>query len=128
VPWFVNWNDYRPDFESQAARILGHPVHVLGSARASILPSPSVTFTDVAVGDRNKPLMTVKRFAVTVELLPLIGGQIRVVAMRLDEPAVHISVDAAGKTDWLQRAPAATALAPDSVALTDVAIRHGSLD
>ena len=39
VPWFVNWNDYRPDFESQASRILGHPVHVLGWARASILPS-----------------------------------------------------------------------------------------
>src|SRR5665213_3473744 len=128
VPWFVNWNDYRPDFENQASRILGHPVRVLGWARASILPSPSVTFTDVSVGDPGKPLMTVDRFAVTVELLPLIAGQIRVVAMRLDNPVIHVAVDASGATDWLQRTPTPNALAPDSVAFTDVSIHHGSLD
>jgi uncharacterized protein involved in outer membrane biogenesis len=128
VPWFINWSDYRPSFESQASRILGHPVHVLGSARASILPSPSVTFTDVAVGDPAHPLMTVSRFAVTVELVPLIQGQIHVVAMKLDEPSVHVLTAADGSSEWLQRAPAADAIAPDSVALTDVSITNGALD
>jgi uncharacterized protein involved in outer membrane biogenesis len=128
VPWFVNWSDYRPSFESQASRILGQPVHVLGTAHARILPSPSVTFTEVAVGDPANPLMTVKRFAVTVELLPLFGGQIHVVAMRLDEPSVHVTVDADGISQWLRRAATADAIAPDSVALTDVRIENGSLD
>ena len=48
VPWFVNWNDYRASFEAEASRILGHRVHVEGDAHATILPSPSLTFTDVA--------------------------------------------------------------------------------
>jgi uncharacterized protein involved in outer membrane biogenesis len=103
-------------------------VHVLGTARASILPSPSVTFTNVVVGDPDKPLMTVSRFAATVELVPLIGRQIRVLAMRLDEPVIHVAVDASGAADWLAFAHSTDALAPDSVALTDVSIRHGALD
>ena len=52
VPWFVNWNDYRASFEAEASRILGHRVHVEGDAHATILPSPSLTFTKVAVDDQ----------------------------------------------------------------------------
>ncbi len=126
-PWFVNWNDFRASFEQQATRILGHPVHVLGVARASILPSPSLTFTDVEVGDPGKPLMTVDRFAVTVELMALFQGQIHVVSMALDEPSVRVSVDDHGTVDWLQRATSADRIAPDDVALADVEIRDGSL-
>ena len=70
-------------------RILGQPVHVNGSADASILPSPSLTFTDVEVGEtEGQPMMTVKRFSVTIELMPLIQGEIRVVSMKLEKPVV----------------------------------------
>lgn len=40
APWFINWDDYKANFEAEATRILGQPVHVNGTADASILPSP----------------------------------------------------------------------------------------
>ncbi|MCP4309205.1 MAG: AsmA family protein, partial [bacterium] len=107
APWFINWDDYKATFEAEAEKILGQPVRVHGSADASILPSPSLTFTDVKVGDtEGRPMMTVDRFAVTIELLPLIQGEIRVVSMTLEKPVVRVSVDDTGQVDWLLRSDA----------------------
>ena len=128
MPWFVNWDDYKTSFEQEAGRILGHPVHVVGSAKASILPSPSLTFTDVEVGDAGgATMMTVDRFEVTVELMPLIQGQVHVISMRLAKPRVAISTDETGAVDWLKRAPTADILDPDRVTLADVQISDGTI-
>ena len=127
VPWFVNWNDYKTTFEVEAGKILGHPVHVIGTAKATILPSPSLTFTDVEVGDVDgQPMMTVDRFSVTIELMPLLQGEIRVVSMKLDRPSVHVSVDDKG-ADWLERSEASQALDPEKVALEAVEVNDGSI-
>jgi hypothetical protein len=128
VPWFVNWDDYKTNFEQEAGRILGHPVTVGGSANASILPSPSLTFTDVRVGPADAPpMMTVERFDVTIELMPLLQGEIRVTSMRLDSPAVRISVDADGAIDWMKRPVATEAFDPDKVILSSVTISNGAI-
>jgi len=129
APWFVNWNDYKGTFEAEAGRILGQPVTVVGSARASILPSPSLTFGDVRVGDVDgKPMMTVDRFEVTIELMPLLQGEIRVVSMKLRRPVVTVMVDDSGGIDWLARSEASQKLDPDKVILENVAITDGEID
>ncbi|HET7716896.1 MAG TPA: AsmA-like C-terminal region-containing protein, partial [Bauldia sp.] len=128
APWFINWDDYKANFEAEAARILGQPVRVAGSADASILPSPSLTFTDVEVGEtEGQPMMKVKRFSVTIELMPLIQGEIRVIAMKLEEPVVRVSIDDAGQVDWTIRGEASRDLDPDKVALSGVEITDGTL-
>ena len=128
MPWFVNWNDYRSSFEAQAGKILGQPVHVLGTADAKILPTPSLTFTNVQVGAADgKPMMTVERFAVTIELMPLLQGQIKVVSMQLVRPHLNIVADEKGAVDWFHRGPASRELDPDKVALQDVEINDGSV-
>ncbi len=38
VPPFVDWSGYRADFEREASRILGRPVHVTGDVSARLLP------------------------------------------------------------------------------------------
>ncbi len=128
VPWFVNWNDYKTTFEIEAERILGQPVHVNGTAKATILPSPSLTFTDVTVGDDPAhPMMTVDRFSATIELMPLLQGEIRVVAMRLDHPVVNIAREADGSSEWLKRSAASQELNPEKVVLEDVEISDGTI-
>ena len=128
APWFINWNDYKGNFEAEAEKILGQPVHVDGSADASILPTPSLTFTDVRVGDiEGQPMMTVKRFSVTIELMPLLQGEIHVISMRLDKPVVRVSVDDAGQVDWMLRSAASQSLKPESVVLSDVEVKDGTL-
>ena len=46
-PYFINWNDYKGTFEAEAEKILGQPVRVVGTASATLLPLPSLTFTQV---------------------------------------------------------------------------------
>ena len=129
VPWFVNWNDYRASFEAEASRILGHRVHVEGDAHATILPSPSLTFTKVEVDDENgKRIMDVARFDVVIELMPLLQGEIRVVSMTLEKPMVNVSVDAAGKVAWLSRVKLREPFDPDKVVLDNITIKDGALD
>jgi uncharacterized protein involved in outer membrane biogenesis len=127
-PWFINWDDYKANFEAEASRILGQPVRVLGTADATILPSPSLTFTNVQVGDtEGQPMMTVERFAVTIELMPLLQGEIHVISMKLDKPVVRVSVDDAGQVDWLLRSSPARELDPESVALNGVEVKDGTV-
>ncbi len=128
APWFINWDDYKATFEAEAEKILGQPVRVHGSADASILPAPSLTFTDVKVGDtEGQPMMTVERFAVTIELMPLLQGEIRVTAMELDRPTVRVSVDDVGQVDWLLRSDASRTLDPQAVVLSGVQITDGTI-
>ncbi len=128
APWFINWDDYKANFEAEAGKILGQPVHVVGSADASILPSPSLTFTDVEVGEtEGQPMMSVKRFSVTIELMPLIQGEIHVISMKLEEPVVRVSIDDAGQVDWTIRGEASRDLDPNRVALSGVEISNGTL-
>ena len=128
APFFINWDSYRANFEHEATRILGHPVHVGGAAHVSILPSPSVTFTDVEVGDPSAaPLMTIDRFSATLELVPLLQGQLHVVSMLLEHPMVHVSAGPGGAIDWMQRLADTQGLNPDRVSLADVRIEGGSL-
>ena len=126
-PYFVNWNDYKSTFEAEAEKILGQPVRVAGTAKATVLPSPSLTFTDVQVGDtEGEPMMTVERFDVTIELMPLLQGEIHVISMKLQKPHVRIAVDDSGTIDWLIRSEASKALDPEKVALDNVEIADGA--
>lgn len=128
MPWFIDWNAYRSTFEREAEKILGQPVHVAGTADVSLLPMPSLTFTDVRVGDGGgQPMMRVDRFSLHVELFPLLTGSFKVVDMTIERPQVEVTIDADGSIDWLQRSEASKALDPDQVSLQRVDIMHGSL-
>ena len=39
-PYFIDWNQFRPQFEAEAARIVGAPVRVAGKLDARLLPAP----------------------------------------------------------------------------------------
>src|SRR4029078_7686126 len=102
VPFFIDWDNYKETFQREAEPILGQPVHVTGKAEARLLPSPSVTFDNVEVGDREgKPMMTIGRFTATLELISLLQGYVYVVGMSVERPEVNVSIDDAGNIDWL---------------------------
>ena len=41
-PYFIDWNQFRPQFEAEASRIIGAPVRVGGALDARLLPTPSL--------------------------------------------------------------------------------------
>ncbi|POF28696.1 AsmA family protein [Roseibium marinum] len=129
-PFFIDWTVYRSTFESYAERVLGHRVTVLGEADLRLLPAPSISFSDVRVGEAEDPLLVVSQFNMRIELPPLLKGEIRVIDMELDRPQLSLSLDEDGRLDWLTAMTSDGALAklpPDDVAFEKVSIRNGAL-
>ena len=105
APYFIDWTSYRAEFEREASAILGRSVTVQGDATARLLPFPSLTFRDVAVGGGpdGQPAMTVEEFSMDAELAPFMRGEFLIFDMRLIRPKMNVSVDADGKVDWAMR-------------------------
>nr|WP_282449398.1 AsmA family protein [Roseibium sp. CAU 1639] len=129
-PFFIDWTNYRSTFEVYAERALGHRVTVLGEADLRLLPAPSISFSDVRVGEAEDPLLVVSKFDMRVELPPLLKGEIRVIEMELDRPHLSLALDEAGRLDWLTAMTsdgALAKLAPEDLAFEKVSIRDGAL-
>lgn len=128
APYFIDWSSYRSAFEREAGRILGRPVQVEGTARARLLPFPSVTFTDVVVagGEPGTPAMTVDEFSMDAELAPFLRGEVLIFDMRLVRPSATIEIGADGGVDWAVRS--SSPLDPRQVTLEKVTILDGTID
>jgi uncharacterized protein involved in outer membrane biogenesis len=124
APYFVDWTDFRQDFENQASRIIGKKVVVHGSVDARLLPFPSVTLTDVRVGEDGKggALVSAKSFSMETELAPFLSGEALIYNMRIDQPKVTLKLGADGALDWVKtgepRIPASSVVL-EKVEITD---------
>nr|WP_256371446.1 AsmA-like C-terminal region-containing protein [Stappia sp. ES.058] len=128
APFFIDWTAYRSTFESYGERLLGHRVAVMGDAEMRLLPTPTLTFSDVRVGEPEDPLLAVSRFAVRIELPPLLKGEVRIIDMTLEEPTLRLSLDEQGRLDWftgLNRDGFLRDVDPDLVMLERATIRDG---
>lgn len=129
-PFLVDWTAYRSTFERYGEEVLGHRVAVMGQAELQLLPTPTLTFTDVRVGEPEDALVVVSRFSMRVDLPPLLKGEIRVVEMTLDQPSLRLSVDEQGRLDWLAERRVAGLLGgldPDGIMFEQVNIQDGRL-
>lgn len=129
-PFFVDWTAYRQGFETQAERLFGHRVKVLGTADARLFPVPSLTFTDVRIGDIEAPLATVGRFEVDIELAPLIKGEVRVLDMRLDQPDLDMTLDEEGRLSWFvpkDKDGSRIPLNPDDLSIERLSVQDGRI-
>ena len=126
-PYFVDWTSYRADFEREASRILGREVKVEGDATATLLPFPSVTFSDVRViGADGQTSMTIDRFSMDAELAPFLSGQVLIFDMRIERPVGRVAIGQDGSIDWTTRS--AAPFDPGNVHLESVTISEGALD
>ncbi|MCW2307006.1 uncharacterized protein involved in outer membrane biogenesis [Rhodobium gokarnense] len=103
---------------------------ILGDADAYLLPTPSITFTDMRIGDAENPLMIVSRFSARVELAPLLKGEVKVIDMTLERPDVRLAVDDNGQLTALGEDGKATRLSgfdPAAVAFEEVEVVNGAV-
>jgi len=131
APYFVEWSSYRAGFEREASAILGRKVTVHGEATATILPFPSVTFSDVEVagGPNGEPAMTAETFSMDAELAPLLSGDFHIFDMRLVRPKATIEVAADGAIDWAVRPSTPfNAISIEKLTITEgqVSLRHAA--
>ena len=128
IPYFIDWTDFRRDFEDQASRILGKKVVVHGRVEARLLPFPSVTLHDVRAGmdADGSPLIQVARFSMDAELAPFLSGEARIFDMRIEEPKARIRLLKDGTLDWMRGSRAE--IPARTVVLESVNIEGGQIE
>jgi len=131
-PYFIDWGNYRADFEREASVILGRDVKVNGEARARLLPFPSVTFTDVSVAgtEPGAPAMTAEEFSMDIELAPFMRGEVLIFDMRLVRPDMVMAISQEGGIDWAIRPEAyfdASSVSLEKLTVVEgrLRLRHG---
>lgn len=128
VPYFVDWSQYRAQFEAEATKILGRRVTVEGEATARLFPFPSVRFTHVTVAGRDgsaKPAVTMDAFSMDAELAPFLSGEILIFDMRMEKPVATVAVGADGAIDWAIRPN--TPFDPSQVHLENIKVVDGTV-
>jgi large subunit ribosomal protein L24 len=100
-PYFIDWNQFRPQFEAEATRIVGARVRVAGALDARLLPTPSLRLRSVAVGGVND-LGKVRADKLDVEfsLGSLMRGEWRATELTINGMALDLGLDAQGRIDW----------------------------
>ncbi|MDH4411847.1 MAG: AsmA-like C-terminal region-containing protein [Rhizobium sp.] len=128
APLFVDWTNFRQNFEAQASQLLGKKVVVHGDVSARLLPFPSVTMEDVTVGSDidGTPLVRVARFSLDAELAPFLSGEARIFDMRIEEPKVRIRLLSDGTLDWLRGSK--PSIPARTVVLEKVSVTGGTIE
>jgi len=120
-PYFIDWNQFRPQFEAEATRIIGAPVRVGGNLDARLLPAPSLQLRSVTVGGAND-LGKVRADKLDVEfsLGSLMRGEVRATELTINGMSLDLGLDPKGRIDWPASAGAFNlgSLAIDRLTLT----------
>jgi hypothetical protein len=100
-PYFIDWNQLRPQFEAEATKVIGAPVRVGGALDARLLPTPSLRLRSVVVGGAND-LGKVRADKLDVEfsLGSLMRGEWRATELTINGMALDIGLDSQGRIDW----------------------------
>jgi uncharacterized protein involved in outer membrane biogenesis len=100
-PYFIDWNQFRPQFEAEASRIIGAPVRVGGQLDARLLPAPSLRLRSAVVGGAND-LGNVRADKLDVEfsLGSLMRGEVRATELTINGLSLDLGLDPKGRIDW----------------------------
>jgi uncharacterized protein involved in outer membrane biogenesis len=123
-PHFVNWNDYRAQFEAEAGKLVGLDVRVAGPIDVRLLPTPSVKLGAIEIGPAGEASrLRARSLGVELQLGSLMRGEIRAGELRLSGPEFGIGLNSLGQVDW----PAMTLPAGESVAIERLTVEDGRI-
>jgi large subunit ribosomal protein L24 len=99
-PFFIDWSQFRPQFEAEATRIVGAPVRVVGALDARLLPAPSLQLHGVTIGGANDlGRFRAEKLDVEFSLGSLMRGEWRATELTVGGLAVDLGLNAQGRLD-----------------------------
>jgi AsmA protein len=90
----------RAAVDAQVRAATGMELTVSGPIRVSLLPTPTVTFRDVSVGESRKPALSVDELTANLRVLPLVLQRFEIADLILSNPRIVVSHDADGLSNW----------------------------
>ena len=95
-PYFIDWNQFRPQFEAEATRVIGAPVRVDGALDARLLPTPSLRLRSVVIGgDNDLGKVRADKLDVEFSLGELMRGEWRATELTINGLALDLGLDRA---------------------------------
>jgi large subunit ribosomal protein L24 len=99
-PYFIDWNQFRPQFEAEATRVIGAPVRVAGELDARLLPTPSLRLRSVVVGSANDlGKISADKLDVEFSLGSLMRGEWRADVLTVNGMSVDLGLDRQGRVE-----------------------------
>lgn len=99
-PYYIDWNQFRPQFEAEAGKIIGVPVRVAGELDARLLPTPTLRLRAVTFGGNNDlGRLRADKLDVEFSLGSLMRGEWRATELSVGGMAVDVGLDARGRVD-----------------------------
>jgi uncharacterized protein involved in outer membrane biogenesis len=99
-PHFIDWNQFRPQFEAEAAKVIGAPVRVEGALDARLLPTPTLRLASVTVGGPNDlGKFRADKLDVEFSLGDLMRGEWRANELTINGLALDLGLDSQGRVD-----------------------------
>jgi AsmA protein len=121
----------RAAVDAQVRAATGMELTVSGPIRVSLLPTPTVTFRDVKLGETDKPALSVDELTANLRMLPLALQQFEIADLILSNPRIIIRRDADGLSNWeplIERLEGQLKAGPGkAVSFSEVRIRNGVL-
>ena len=134
APVFIDWNDYRPAFETQASKLLGREVKVGGEVHLVLLPAPELRFDAVKVADENgrfeEPLLEAKSIEAWLNVGALLSGVVEARKIAISEPVLRLALKPDGTGNWtdIGRPGETMPFAPKDVLLDEVSVSGGRIE
>lgn len=99
---WIDPNDYRDDITALVKEQTGLVLAINGNIGWNFYPALgfSVEGLSLATAEGEKPLASVGKVVVSVELLPLFSKQVQVRTLYVDQATANLVVDAYGKANW----------------------------
>src|SRR5581483_4754261 len=102
---FFDWNNAKGFVAARVSAAIGHPVRIDGRVDAHLLSlTPSATITQMKIANPGwagkSDLAEIKRLHLSVRLLPLFLGRLRLPSFELDQPSLFLWRQASGRANW----------------------------
>lgn len=131
VPYFVDWNSYRSNFEEEASRVIGREVQVDGDVTLHLLPTPYFRLEKVRIADASAGLTFFKAESLSIRLSipPMARGVVEANEIEFQKPILRLALDAKDNWNWQSFAQAlgSGGYMPSNVTLTSLKIADGVL-
>ncbi|MGD9502489.1 MAG: AsmA family protein, partial [Methyloceanibacter sp.] len=134
APLFIDWNNYRAVFETEAANLLGRDVKVGGKVHLVLLPAPELRFDDIKVADRegrlDRPFLEAKSLEAWLNIGTLLTGRIEARKIAIVGPTLRLDLNADGTGNWsdVGRRGVSLPFAPKDVMLDEVSVSDGRIE
>lgn len=134
APLFIDWNDYRSVFETQATNLLGRQVKVGGKVHLVLLPAPELKFDDIKVADQegrlDRPFLEMRSLEAWLNIGALLTGTVEARKIAIVDPVLRLDLKPDGTGNWsdVGRRGVALPFAPKEVLLDSVSISGGKVE